>query len=216
MLEPSPSGPLLHPLLAEFARLQDHAASQSSLPALADALARLASEANESGYPQQVAPYNPHLRSVAEPCQSGFPEKAATLWNSLGYSLQMAGDYPAARPYYEQALAIHREVLGEQHPATAASLNNLGYLLSAMGDYPAARPYYEQALAIWREVLGEQHPYTAASLNNLGMLLHAMGDYPAARPYFEQALAILESTLGPDHPHTQIVRRSLAKLPPSS
>jgi hypothetical protein len=29
-----------------------------------------------------------------------------------------------ARPYYEQALAIRREVLGERHPDTAQSLNN--------------------------------------------------------------------------------------------
>ncbi len=60
------------------------------------------------------------------------------------------GDYAAARPYYEQALAIRKEVLGEKHPDTATSLNNLGYLLQAMGDYAAARPYYEQALAITR------------------------------------------------------------------
>ena len=49
------------------------------------------------------------------------------------------GDFPAARPYYEQALAIRREVLGEHHPDTATSLNNLGSLLQAMGDL-ACRP----------------------------------------------------------------------------
>ena len=110
------------------------------------------------------------------------------------------GDYAAARPYYEQALAISREVLGEKHPDTATSLNNLGYLLQAMGDYAAARPYYEQALAIRREVLGEEHPDTAQSLNNLGYLLQAMGDYAAARPYYEQALAIHRDVLGEEHP----------------
>ena len=71
------------------------------------------------------------------------------------------GDHAAARPYYERALAIRLEVLGEQHPDTASSLNNMGYLLQAMGDHAAARPYYERALAIRLEVLGEQHPDTA-------------------------------------------------------
>ena len=65
------------------------------------------------------------------------------------------GDYAAARSYYEQALAIKREVLGEKHADTANSLDNLGVATSEMGDYAAARRYHEQALAIRREVLGK-------------------------------------------------------------
>lgn len=202
LLTPTPTGPALHPLLAEFARLQDQAAPASALPALADAMVGLAYEANTSGYPQRVAPYNPHLRSVAEASHADMSEKAATLWGNLGYSHQMAGDYPAARPCYEQVLSIRKEVLGEKHPDTARSLNNLGGLLDSMGDYSAARPYYEQALVIYREVLGEGDPDTAISLNNLGGLLVSMGDYSAARPYYEQALAIRKQVLGDMHPDT--------------
>ena len=77
------------------------------------------------------------------------------------------GDYAAARPLYEQALAIRKEVLGEHHPDYATSLNNLAVLLTSQGDYAAARPLYEQALAIRKEVLGERHPDYATSLNNL-------------------------------------------------
>ncbi len=55
------------------------------------------------------------------------------MYNQLGYLLQAMGDSAAARPYYEQALAIHREVLGEKHPDTASSLNNLGSLLHSHG-----------------------------------------------------------------------------------
>jgi len=40
--------------------------------------------------------------------------------------LQAMGDLAGARPYYEQALAINREVLGEKHPNTALSLNTWG------------------------------------------------------------------------------------------
>jgi hypothetical protein len=31
----------------------------------------------------------------------------------------MIGDYTGARPYYEQALTINRQVLGDNHPETA-------------------------------------------------------------------------------------------------
>ena len=115
-------------------------------------------------------------------------------------------------PTYEQALAIRREVLGEKHPDTAASLNNLGLLLQDMGDYPAARPYLEQAFAIRREVLGEKDPDTATSLNNLGGLLWTMGEYAAARTYYEQALAIRREKLGEKHRDTAASLNNLGLL----
>ncbi len=121
-------------------------------------------------------------------------------------------DYAAARPYFEQALAIRRKILGEKHPTTANSLNNLGALLKAMGDYAAARPYLEQALAINRKIRGEGHLYTARSLNNMGSLLEVMGDYAAARPYYEQALAIRQKVLGEEHPDTAISLFSLGSV----
>ena len=91
--------------------------------------------------------------------------------NNMGSLLQAMGDHAAARPYYERALAIRLEVLGEQHPDTASSLNNMGYLLQAMGDHAAARPYYERALAIFEAALGPEHPNTRIVRDNLARLL---------------------------------------------
>jgi len=134
-----------------------------------------------------------------------------------GVYLQAMGEYAAARPYLERALAICEQVLGPKHPDTglslhpdtATSLNNLGALLRSLGDYAAARPCYERALAISEQVLGPEHPDTAQSLNNLGALLASLGDYAAARPCYERALAIREQVLGPEHPDTA---RSLNNL----
>jgi tetratricopeptide (TPR) repeat protein len=93
---------------------------------------------------------------------------------NLGNIYAALGDYVGARPYYEQALAIRRKVLGEEHPDTATSLNNLGRLLEDMGDYAGARPYFEQALAICRKVLGKEHPDTRIARENLERLKKEM------------------------------------------
>ena len=100
-----------------------------------------------------------------------------------------------ARPLYERALAITKEVLGERHPDYAASLNNLAELLRSKGDYAGARPLYERAVVIWKDVLGERHPHYAVSLSNLGFLAWARSDVTAASPLLTRALEIAERNL---------------------
>ena len=51
--------------------------------------------------------------------------RAALLRNDLGYLLDSMGDYAAARPYYERALAIREQVLGPDHPDTRSSRASL-------------------------------------------------------------------------------------------
>ena len=67
------------------------------------------------------------------------PDTAQSL-NNLAGLLQAQGDYAAARPLYEQALAIRKATQGERHPNTAQSLNNLAALLQDQGDLVGAKP----------------------------------------------------------------------------
>jgi tetratricopeptide (TPR) repeat protein len=200
----------MHRLVACFVSntLQD----DEALGNVEQVVSYVASKANASGFPARMQSILPHLQHLTGQALKREDEQAAYFSNSLGYYLESLGDYQSARPYFEQALAIRKKVLGEEHPDTASSLNNLGGLLDSMGDYQGARPFYEQALAIRKKVLGEEHPDTASSLNNLGGLLDSMGDYQGARPYLEQALAIFRKVLGPDHPNTKLVQQNLELL----
>jgi tetratricopeptide (TPR) repeat protein len=95
------------------------------------------------------------------------------------------GDFVASRAYYEEALAIRRE-LGDRH-RVALSLRSLGHTTRFQGDFMAARACYEEALAICRES-GNRHG-VANMLANLGCLARDQCDYAAARAHLEEALA---------------------------
>ena len=95
-------------------------------------------------------------------------ERAAGLCNTLGYHLQMIGDYAGARPYFER-------VLGPDHPDTARSLNNLDFLAYYEGDLAAARSYLARALAIYEQRLGPEHPDTRRIRASLAYVVAAGG-----------------------------------------
>ena len=76
--------------------------------------------------------------SVLTKCEKVLgPEHPLTAesLNNLAVMRQSQGDYAAARPLHERALAIREKVLGPEHPDTATSLANLAILLQAQGDY---------------------------------------------------------------------------------
>ena len=61
------------------------------------------------------------------------PLAEAQVRETLGLTYQKMGDYEAAKAHLERVLAIRREQLGAEHPATLASLNGLGLLYSQLG-----------------------------------------------------------------------------------
>src|SRR5207244_3021698 len=67
------------------------------------------------------------------------------------------GNHAKAELLYRQALDIRKELLGEKHPAYAASLHNLAGVHESQGNYARAEPLYRQALDIRKELLGEKH-----------------------------------------------------------
>ncbi len=115
--------------------------------------------------------------------------------NQQVIQLYQQGKYNEAIPLAQQALAIWKQQLGDNHPDTAISLNNLAGLYTVQGRYSEAEPLYKQALAIHKQQLGDNHPLTAASLNNLAALYQSQDDIPQAINYLSQGLAVQEYNL---------------------
>ncbi|WP_287734022.1 tetratricopeptide repeat protein [Microcystis sp. M095S1] len=132
--------------------------------------------------------------------------------NQQVIQLYQQGKYNEAILLAEQALAIRKQQLGDNHPLTATSLNNLAELYRVQGRYSEAEPLYKQALAIIKQQLGDNHPLTAQSLNNLALLYRVQGRYSEAEPLYKQALAIRKQQLGDNHPLTAQSLNNLAAL----
>ena len=126
LLKPGEPGPSLHPLLAEFARLQDP--ERACLLDLVKTLGNLASEANQTGLPERFQPFRAHVRTAAEIAQKTTLEEAGWLWNEFGYHLKQVAEYAGARAAYERALAIFERFLPSDHPNIRIVRNNLNAL----------------------------------------------------------------------------------------
>jgi tetratricopeptide (TPR) repeat protein len=140
------------------------------------------------------------------------PEVEAAIRQTIGDTYQALGAYNQALEHMNRALALRRRHLGNDHPATLASLNNLATLNWDLGRYDDAEPLYHEALEGRRRILGADHPETLKSLNNLGFLYQARGRHDEAEPLFKQALEGHRRRLGANHPDTLTNLNNLALL----
>jgi tetratricopeptide (TPR) repeat protein len=109
----------------------------------------------------------------------------AKALHGLG-SLTLRGDLAAARSYYEELLAIGRE-LGDKQ-VMAIALNGLGDVGKWQDNREEAQALFEQGLVLAREV-GDRWE-VAFSLAFLGVLAERKGENSAAWSLYEESLAI--------------------------
>ncbi|KAM3100088.1 CHAT domain-containing protein [Phormidesmis sp. 146-12] len=132
--------------------------------------------------------------------------------NQQAFQLYQQGKFNEAIPLAEQVLAIHKRILGENHPYVDTSLNNLAMLYQRQGRYAEAEPLFKQALELNKRLLGENHPTVAISLNNLAVLYQLQGRYAEAEPLLKQALELNKRLLGENHPTVATSLNNLASL----
>jgi hypothetical protein len=121
------------------------------------------------------------LRRVLRQSEQGQKDYARSLeLHRQGIELLNRGRYREAQPLLENVLALHRSILGEEHPHTAASCSNLALNQNAQGKYVAAEEGFRKALAICHKALGDEHHQTAQCYNSLALNQQDQGKYAAA------------------------------------
>jgi serine/threonine-protein kinase len=132
---------------------------------------------------------------------SGIPTpELATALRDLAINNADAGNDDTAKSLYQRALAMHRQLLGNQHPTVAIDLLSLAQVQQDLGFYSDAERLAREALTINQNYYGNDHPQTADSLTALGRAILYEDRYDEAAQTLERALAICEQLYGNAHP----------------
>jgi len=138
------------------------------------------------------------------------PLAEAQIRQTLGLTYQKMGDYEAAQPHMERALAIRRRQLGEEHPATLTSLKGLGTLYLDWGRYQEAEPSLVRAFAIRKRILGEEHRDTLESMSDLAWQYMCEARFEEGMTLAAKTFDIARRVLGEEHSITLRAMSSLA------
>ena len=138
------------------------------------------------------------------------PLLQARLMDTMGEVYRLLGLYDKAQPLSEGALAIRREILGNEHLDVASSATNLAELLSQRGQYEKGEALLREALAIQRRLLGDVHPAVIENLNNLTVLRYRQGDMDGAEPLLREAMLMTRRLHGDEHPDVAAAMNNLA------
>lgn len=153
-----------------------------------------------------------YYRLAAEELPKGEEKLLADYLNSAVFVMLHSGEYAQATPLAEQALNIRENIVGKEHPDTAASLNNLAELYRAQGKYTKLELLYQRSLEIFEKTYGKEHSSIATSLNNLAGLYDSQEKYTQAEPLYLRVLEIREKVLGKEHPDVAVSLNNLALL----
>jgi tetratricopeptide (TPR) repeat protein len=105
---------------------------------------------------------------------------------------QSQGEYGRAVLLHEEALAMLRRRLPEDHPHITTSLDDPADCHASQGEYGKAVLLHEEALATrWRRLLTEDHPDIATPLNNLATCRESQAEYSKAVLVHGELLALV-------------------------
>jgi tetratricopeptide (TPR) repeat protein len=148
--------------------------------------------------------YLPHAQYVLT--FQDFPEDSQeslrVLLYNIGVYFFQTGKYKEAEEFHRRTLELNKQVLGEGHPVTLASMSNLAIVYGQQGEYAKAETLQQQTLELKKQVLGENHPDTLASISNLSIVYGQQGEYVKAETLQQQALELNKQVLGEGHPDT--------------
>jgi tetratricopeptide (TPR) repeat protein len=138
--------------------------------------------------------------------------RAATAYAALLGRIELLtaeGRLDDAEAYFERALDVQREVLGDS-AALGALTNNFGKLLTLRGDLQRADRLLQESLSLQTRFVGADSPDAGFTHLSLGDLQLVRGEVAAALDSYRLATALFEGRFGAEHLFTARARLATA------
>jgi tetratricopeptide (TPR) repeat protein len=136
---------------------------------------------------------------------------AAALANT-GYLMHQRGAYEDAETFYEEALALQRQLYGEDSTELITVLSDFGTLLVQMRRPDEAVPHYAQALELAEAAQGESGARVSEVLAGFAEVREAQGRLEDAEALYARALEIDRFVLGERHANVAVAKNNLATV----
>lgn len=153
----------------------------------------------------------PLMKQRAQMNELGHDSESRTLTmlKDFAYSFQQIRDYPKAIQAFDDALALHQQVLGDEHPDTIELHNGYGFFLQSIGRYAAAESHFVIAYRNNRR-LGPDVSLSLTFLNNTGFARSQMARSEDALAIYQFVLSERVRVFGAADPQTLLVRGEYA------
>jgi tetratricopeptide (TPR) repeat protein len=136
----------------------------------------------------------------------------ATIAHNLGGIEHARGNFARAEPHARRSVRLRTEMVGANHPATAADVAALAAIVEARDRLGEAALLYRRALAVFARVLGPRSLEVGLNLACLAAVEQRRKSPRRARALYVRALAIQERVLGRHHPDVAMTVNNLAVL----
>ncbi|MEO5565118.1 MAG: serine/threonine-protein kinase, partial [Luteimonas sp.] len=140
-----------------------------------------------------------------------LPVQVSEFWSQLGRCHRAAGASETARPLFQRALALRRDVLRDDN-GVVENLADLAGLQADGGQEVPAMASYRSALRQLRSHSGGRHPLAVPLLREMCKLQYRMGDTVGAERDCSSSLTQALAIHGETHPETIASRRAMAIL----
>ena len=134
----------------------------------------------------------------------------AAVYSGVAEDFDGREDYPKALFWYQKAVTIYENTLGQEHLDTAAAYTSTAYVCKNLGDYPQALAWLQKAAAAYEKLLGAEHPGTLGVYSDIAWVCDALGDYTKALDWLHKVLAVCEKEFGVEHIETAAIYNNIA------
>ena len=156
--------------------------------------------------------YRSLVESFASSMGKDHPNTLSLMSNFASFLVAERGRYEEGLALLDETLDMRRQVLGEEHPMTLATIDKKAQILRRLGRLEEAEQLIRELLETQKRVFGEDHPETVDSVNSLALVLSKQGRLSESEEMFRYVLDQRRQRLGADTPETLFVVGNLANV----